>query len=151
MARIPFEVSEDQKIEFEKRLKRYEDHYGEKVSSSKILRGITSLISTMDSTEFQTLLQVLKNADHATEEYFILLKKYDMEHTFDPVPNWDFYKRYQLLLELESRKTSKRFIENEIKQEMENQELRYVKSIKDEKREFVKQLRRQRRNLLDQD
>jgi hypothetical protein len=142
MARIPFEVSDELKDDFEKRLKRHEEHYGEKMSSSKILRSVTSLISSMDSTEFLNFLQVLKTAEHATEEYYQLLEKYEMEHTFDPVPNWDFYKRYQLLLEIESKKTSKRFVENQVCQDVENHEWRQVKSISDENKEFVKRLRR---------
>jgi len=146
MARIPFEVSEELKDEFEKRLKRHEEHYGEKMSSSKILRSITSLVATMDSSEFLNFLQVLKTAEHATDDYYKLIEKYGMEHTFDPVPNWDFYKRYQLLLEIESKKNSKRFIENQIKQDVENQEWKQVKSISDENRELVRRLRRQQKD-----
>ncbi len=150
MARIPFEVSEEQKKEFESRIRSYEEDYEEKIPSSKILRGVTSLIATMDAFEFHAFLRVLKNAENATEEYFSLQLKYGMEHTFDPVPHWDFYKRYQIMLEIESKRTSKRFVENAVQQDADRLEKAMVQRIKNETSLFVKQVEEHQRELEDE-
>lgn len=150
MARIPFEVSEEQKKEFETRIRSYENAYEEKIPSSKLLRGVTSLIATMDIFEFHSFLRVLKNAEHATEEYFYLSEKYEMEHTFDPVPHWDFYKRYQIMLEIESKRTSKRFVENAVQQDADRLEKAMVQRIKNETSLFVKQIEEHQKELEDE-
>ncbi len=140
MARIPFEMNENVKDEFEKRLKAFDLPSYQRLSSSQLLRALTSLVIILDNKQLSNLLINTNKAEVAIENYLGLLAKYGMEHSFDAVPELPFEKRYMLMLDVESGIQTKERIESVVKQIVLNRDKAAVGSIKAETDEILRSI-----------
>jgi hypothetical protein len=140
MARIPFELNENVKDEFEKRLKAFDLPSYQRLSSSQLLRALTSLVIILDNKQLSNLLINTNKAEVAIENYLGLLAKYGMEHSFDAVPELPFEKRYMLMLDVESGIQTKERIESVVKQIVLNRDKAAVGSIKAETDEILRSI-----------
>ena len=143
MARIPFELNENLKEEFEKRLKAFDLPSYQRLSTSQLLRAFTALVITMDNKQLANLLITTTKAEGAIENYLMLTNKHGMEHTFDTVPEIPFEKRYMLMIDVESGLQSKEKIESVVKQIVLNRDKAAVGSIKAETNEILGSLSKQ--------
>lgn len=140
MARIPFELNENLKDEFEKRLKAFDLPSYQRLSSSQLLRALTSLVIILDNKQLSNLLINTNKAETAIEKYLGLLTKYGMEHSFDAVTELPFEKRYMLMLDVESGMQTKERIESVVKQIVLNKDKTAVGSIKAETDEILRSI-----------
>jgi hypothetical protein len=138
MARIPFELNEGLKEEFEKRLKSFDLPSYQRLSTSQLLRAFTALVITMDNKQLSDLLVTTNRAEGAIENYLDLCNKYGMGNSFDPVPEIPFEKRYLLMLDVESGLQSKESIESVVRQIVLNRDKTAVGSIKAETNEILR-------------
>ena len=72
MARIPFELNENLKEEFDKRLKAFDLPSYQRLSASQLLRALTSLVITMDNEQLSSLLITTNKTEAAIENYLRL-------------------------------------------------------------------------------
>lgn len=140
MARIPFELNENLKEEFEKRLKAFDLPSYQRLSTSQLLRAFIALVITMDNKQLANLLITTTKAEGAIENYLMLTSKHGMEHTFDTVPEIPFEKRYMLMIDVESGLQSKEKIESVVKQIVLDKDKTAVGSIKAETNEILRSM-----------